>query len=75
MTDIKPDNIMVNCKHEDQTTTVVDVQLTDLENAAYIPERRCIKGMLAETTIGVVQKRILRANPANPLIYFHSASL
>lgn len=48
MTDIKPDNIMVTCKHEDPTTTVVDVQLTDLENAAYLPERRSIKGMLAE---------------------------
>ncbi|CAK4033849.1 calcium calmodulin dependent kinase [Lecanosticta acicola] len=45
--DIKPDNIMVQCRHNDPETIVEQVQLTDLENAAYLPPGRCIKGMLA----------------------------
>ncbi|KAL3469051.1 putative calcium/calmodulin dependent protein kinase [Aspergillus californicus] len=45
--DIKPDNIMVDAHHNGQESVVERVQLIDLENAAYLPEGRCIKGMLA----------------------------
>ncbi|KXG50057.1 uncharacterized protein PGRI_060240 [Penicillium griseofulvum] len=45
--DIKPDNVMVNCQCGDEETIVENAQLTDLENAAYLPKGRCIKGMLA----------------------------
>ena len=45
--DIKPDNIMVNCRHVGREVIVEQVQVTDLENAAYLPNGRCIKGMLA----------------------------
>ncbi|MCJ1254545.1 hypothetical protein MMC24_002360 [Lignoscripta atroalba] len=45
--DIKPDNIMVNCHQAGQKTIIEQVQITDLENAAYLPQGRCIKGMLA----------------------------
>jgi hypothetical protein len=38
---------MVTCSHADQETTVEQVQVTDLENAAHLPTGRCIKGMLA----------------------------
>ena len=38
---------MVNCRHVGQETIVEHVQITDLENAAYLPKGRCIKGMLA----------------------------
>ncbi|KAK2766005.1 hypothetical protein FQN54_007520 [Arachnomyces sp. PD_36] len=43
--DIKPDNIMVNYR-DDCPETVEQVQIIDLENAAYLPKGRCIKGML-----------------------------
>ncbi|KAH1355141.1 hypothetical protein KXV22_003394 [Aspergillus fumigatus] len=45
--DIKPDNIMVECQPSGKNTTVERVQIIDLENAAYLPKGRCIKGMLA----------------------------
>jgi serine/threonine protein kinase len=45
--DIKPDNIMVNYRNTGQETIVEQVQIIDLENAAYLPKGRCIKGMLA----------------------------
>ncbi|KAF1808533.1 kinase domain-containing protein [Eremomyces bilateralis CBS 781.70] len=45
--DIKPDNIMANCRHVGQETIVEQVQITDVENTAYLPKGRCIKGMLA----------------------------
>ncbi|EER25435.1 Protein kinase domain containing protein [Coccidioides posadasii C735 delta SOWgp] len=53
--DIKADNIMVNCRtagnrgdrESSDATIVKQVQVTDLENAAYLPKGRCIKGMLA----------------------------
>ncbi|PYH34418.1 putative calcium/calmodulin dependent protein kinase [Aspergillus neoniger CBS 115656] len=46
--DFKPDDIMVDCRDKGEEETVVKrVLLTDLENAAYLPEGRCIKGMLA----------------------------
>ena len=45
--DIKPDNVMVNCSHTSEETTVEQVQVADLENAAHLPKGRCIKGMLA----------------------------
>ncbi|KAL9127414.1 MAG: hypothetical protein Q9217_003710 [Psora testacea] len=45
--DIKPDNIMVDCRHVGQETIIEQVQIIDLENAAYLPKGRCIKGMLA----------------------------
>lgn len=38
---------MVTCSHTGQETTVEQVQVTDLENAAHLPKGRCIKGMLA----------------------------
>lgn len=40
---------MVNCQHSDHETIVEQVQLTDLENAAYLPAPKSIKGMLAGT--------------------------
>jgi serine/threonine protein kinase len=45
--DVKPDNILVNCHDVDQDVVVEQVQISDLENAAYLPKPRCIKGMLA----------------------------
>ena len=38
---------MINCRYINQETIVEQVQITDLENAAYLPKGRCIKGMLA----------------------------
>jgi hypothetical protein len=38
---------MVNYHGAGSRTSVNDVQIIDLENAAYLPEGRCIKGMLA----------------------------
>ncbi|EAW20707.1 putative calcium/calmodulin dependent protein kinase [Aspergillus fischeri NRRL 181] len=38
---------MVECQHSGENTTVERVQIIDLENAAYLPKGRCIKGMLA----------------------------
>ncbi|PKY01354.1 putative calcium/calmodulin dependent protein kinase [Aspergillus campestris IBT 28561] len=45
--DIKPDNIMVDSYCDRKDGSVERVQLIDLENAAYLPKGRCIKGMLA----------------------------
>ncbi|RYN78274.1 hypothetical protein AA0120_g11012 [Alternaria tenuissima] len=45
--DVKPDNILVNYRYVDQDVVVEKVQISDLENAAYLPKPRCIKGMLA----------------------------
>ncbi|KAM5502996.1 hypothetical protein McanMca71_004263 [Microsporum canis] len=45
--DIKPDNIMVNYRGTGLETIIEQVQIIDLENAAYLPKGRCIKGMLA----------------------------
>ena len=45
--DVKPDNILVNCRNVDQDVVVEQVQISDLENAAHLPKPRCIKGMLA----------------------------
>ncbi|KAF1955119.1 kinase domain-containing protein [Byssothecium circinans] len=44
--DIKPDNIMADTHRAGGETVVERVQVTDLENAAYLPKGRCIKGML-----------------------------
>jgi hypothetical protein len=38
---------MVNCHQIRHETKIKQVQVTDLENAAYLPQGRCIKGMLA----------------------------
>lgn len=38
---------MVNYHGTGPETAVEQVQLIDLENAAYLPKGRCIKGMLA----------------------------
>lgn len=38
---------MVNYHQLNQSMEVERVQLIDLENAAYLPKGRCIKGMLA----------------------------
>ena len=45
--DIKPDNIMVNYHHHREEILIEQAQIIDLENAAYLPRGRCIKGMLA----------------------------
>ncbi|OAL47917.1 kinase-like protein [Pyrenochaeta sp. DS3sAY3a] len=45
--DVKPDNILVNYRHVNQEVTVEQVQISDIENAAYLPKPSCIKGMLA----------------------------
>ena len=44
--DLKPDNILVNYCQFDEDITVQKMQISDLENAAYLPRPRCIKGML-----------------------------
>jgi serine/threonine protein kinase len=44
---IKPDNIMADYHGEGESIVIEKVQLTDLENAGYLPKGRCIKGMLA----------------------------
>ncbi|GIK02025.1 hypothetical protein Aspvir_006068 [Aspergillus viridinutans] len=38
---------MVDCQRNGQDTAIERVQIIDLENAAYLPKGRCIKGMLA----------------------------
>jgi len=38
---------MIDCRHKDQGKVVEKVQLTDLENAAHLPNGKCVKGMLA----------------------------
>lgn len=39
---------MVDCHfNADEEVLIERVQVTDLENAAYLPRSRCIKGMLA----------------------------
>jgi serine/threonine protein kinase len=45
--DVKPDNILVDGHHDAPEFVVENVQLIDLENAAHLPDGRCIKGMLA----------------------------
>ncbi|PKX93466.1 putative calcium/calmodulin dependent protein kinase [Aspergillus novofumigatus IBT 16806] len=45
--DIKPDNVLVGCRQDEQGLIIEDIQIIDFENAAYIPKGRCIKGMLA----------------------------
>lgn len=45
--DIKPDNIMVDYHHDEEKMVLENVQLTDLDNAAYLPNGRYIKGMVA----------------------------
>ncbi|KAL2796586.1 putative calcium/calmodulin dependent protein kinase [Aspergillus keveii] len=45
--DVKPDNILVDGHHDAPKFVVENVQLIDLENAAHLPDGRCIKGMLA----------------------------
>jgi serine/threonine protein kinase len=47
MLDIKPDNVLVDCRQDGQEPIIDCVQLIDFENAAYLPKGRCIKGMLA----------------------------
>jgi hypothetical protein len=37
---------MVNCRHAGKETLVEQVQVTDLENAAYLPKPTNIQGML-----------------------------
>lgn len=38
---------MANCRITGEETIVEQVQLIDVENAAHLPQGRCIKGMLA----------------------------
>jgi serine/threonine protein kinase len=44
--DVKPDNVMVDFSDSGSEFVIENVQLSDLENAAYLPKGRCIKGML-----------------------------
>ena len=44
--DVKPDNVMVDFHGSGSEFVVEKAQLTDLENAAFLPKGRCIKGML-----------------------------
>lgn len=37
---------MVDCEGNGQEAVIKRVQITDLENAAYLPRTRCIKGAL-----------------------------
>jgi serine/threonine protein kinase len=45
--DIKPDIIIINYRGTGPETIIKQVQIIDLENAAYLPKGRSIKGMLA----------------------------
>ncbi|KAF4238984.1 hypothetical protein CNMCM8980_001810 [Aspergillus fumigatiaffinis] len=45
--DIKPDNVLIDCGEDGQGPVIEDVRLIDLENAAYLPKGRCMQGMLA----------------------------
>ncbi|KAI7595945.1 hypothetical protein KC316_g181 [Hortaea werneckii] len=49
--DVKPDNILVDYEQHDEATTMKRVMLSDLENAAHLPNGRCIKGMLAGSDV------------------------
>lgn len=44
--DVKPDNVVVDLHGSGSELVVEKAQLTDIENAAYLPKGRCIKGML-----------------------------
>ncbi|KAH8710021.1 kinase domain-containing protein [Phaeosphaeriaceae sp. PMI808] len=44
--DVKLDNVMVDFHGTGSELVVEKAQLTDLENSAYLPKGRCIKGML-----------------------------
>ncbi|KAF2501351.1 serine/threonine protein kinase [Lophium mytilinum] len=43
---VKPDNIMIDYHQEGQDLRIERVHIIDLENSAYLPKGRCIKGML-----------------------------
>ncbi|GAB1739782.1 hypothetical protein NU219Hw_g4719t1 [Hortaea werneckii] len=49
--DVKPDNILVDYEQHDKGTTVERVMLSDLENAAHLPNGRRIKGTLAGSDV------------------------
>ncbi|KAF2272284.1 uncharacterized protein EI97DRAFT_485056 [Westerdykella ornata] len=44
--DFKPNNILVNCHNINGETIMEQAQVADIEDAAYLPIDRCIKGML-----------------------------
>ncbi|KAI9657400.1 MAG: hypothetical protein M1821_003082 [Bathelium mastoideum] len=44
--DVKPDNVIVDCHGSGSDFVVEKALLMDLENVAYLPKGRCIKGML-----------------------------
>lgn len=46
MLDIKPDNIKIDCRDEDEEMIITKTQLTDLENAAFLPNGTYLRGML-----------------------------
>jgi serine/threonine protein kinase len=46
MLDIKPDNIKADYREDDEGMIITKTQLTDLENAAYLPNDRYLKSML-----------------------------
>jgi serine/threonine protein kinase len=47
LTDIKPDNFMLDYRLDEDTIVVDQVKLTDLENAAHLPKGKAVKGFLA----------------------------
>ncbi|KEQ59544.1 calcium/calmodulin dependent protein kinase [Aureobasidium melanogenum CBS 110374] len=44
--DIKSDNILVSCQHVTGSTFIENTLISDVENAAFLPKGRCMKGML-----------------------------
>jgi len=46
MLDIRPNKIMVDYRDVDEKMMIKNVQLNDLDNAAYLPNGRYLNGML-----------------------------
>lgn len=62
---------MVDCHfNADEEVLIERVQVTDLENAAYIPRGRCIKGMLAGNDLGRSPEAHFRGEINNPTDLF-----
>ncbi|RMY59964.1 hypothetical protein D0863_11758, partial [Hortaea werneckii] len=68
--DVKPDNILVDYERHDGATTVERVMLSDLENAAHLPDGRCIKGMLAGSDVWRSVEAHLRGELSKPTDMF-----
>ncbi|RMY88951.1 hypothetical protein D0862_10319 [Hortaea werneckii] len=64
------DNILVDYEQHDESTTVERVMLSDLENAAHLPDGRCIKGMLAGSDVWRSMEAHLRGELGKPTDMF-----